>query len=299
MSHIENSDVQLVAIDKISILNPRDRNRTRFLEIVDSIRAVGLKRPITVSRCTAEGSSEYNLVCGQGRLEAFRELGQTEIPAIVLDLSEKECFVHSLVENVARRRHSPLELVRGVGALAEAGYKTQDIASKTGLSCEYVSGITQLIESGEERLITGVEQGQIPIYIALAIASAPEVDVQKALTEAYETKKLRGRKLKAALSLIKTRTRQGKKLSNSYTRNTKSLTAKKIVRAYKDEVKRQRELIQKVAVTERRLTIIVQALKQLLEDERFVLLLRAEGLDNLPKFIADQITPEQHHDATG
>lgn len=47
------------------------------------------KRPITVTRCQsgAEGK-DYDLVCGQGRLEAFIECGQTEIPAVIIDVDE-------------------------------------------------------------------------------------------------------------------------------------------------------------------------------------------------------------------
>ena len=41
----------------------------------------------------------YDLVCGQGRLEAFVALGQNEIPAIVIEASEEDCYVMSLVEN--------------------------------------------------------------------------------------------------------------------------------------------------------------------------------------------------------
>lgn len=39
-------------------------------------------------------------------------LGQKKIPAIVIQASEDDCFVMSLVENIARRQHSPLELIK-------------------------------------------------------------------------------------------------------------------------------------------------------------------------------------------
>jgi ParB family chromosome partitioning protein len=52
---------------------------------VQSIANVGLKRPITVSprKCEADSAS-YDLVCGQGRIEAFIQLGQTEIRPLLL-----------------------------------------------------------------------------------------------------------------------------------------------------------------------------------------------------------------------
>ena len=66
------SSVQLVPINKIRVLNPRARNKAKFSEIVTNVSKVGLKRPITV--CPRAGSGgEYDLVCGQGRLEAFRK----------------------------------------------------------------------------------------------------------------------------------------------------------------------------------------------------------------------------------
>src|SRR5258706_4771217 len=67
--------------------------------------ADGLKRPITVSPRKADAdSANCGIVCGQSRIEAFIQLGQTEIPAIVIEAEESDCLVMSLVENCARSR---------------------------------------------------------------------------------------------------------------------------------------------------------------------------------------------------
>ena len=67
--------VTLVPINRIEILNSRDRNMKVFEEIVDNIRAIGLKKPITVAeRPGDDGDPRYVLVCGEGRLNAFRIL---------------------------------------------------------------------------------------------------------------------------------------------------------------------------------------------------------------------------------
>src|SRR2546425_554248 len=96
--------VQMIPVNQINVLNPRSRNKIVFQSIVSNISNLGLKRPITVARRDemAEGKL-YDLVCGQGRLEAFMALGQTVIPAIVIEATKEECFLMSLVENVARR----------------------------------------------------------------------------------------------------------------------------------------------------------------------------------------------------
>src|SRR5579871_3606964 len=94
--------IESIPIDQIAILNPRGRNRRVHREIVDSIEGIGLKRPITVSRRRiASGEVRYDLVCGEGRVEAFQALGQSHIPAIVVEFSEAECLLRSVVENVA------------------------------------------------------------------------------------------------------------------------------------------------------------------------------------------------------
>jgi ParB family chromosome partitioning protein len=97
--------VQMIPVNQINVLNPRSRNKIVFQGIVSNISNIGLKKPITVARRSepVDGKS-YDLVCGQGRLEAFIALGQSEIPAIIKDASREECFLMSLVENVARRQ---------------------------------------------------------------------------------------------------------------------------------------------------------------------------------------------------
>tara|TARA_B000000460_G_scaffold197662_1_gene144292 strand:- start:105 stop:452 length:348 start_codon:yes stop_codon:yes gene_type:complete len=103
--------VTLIPTDKIRVLNPRVRNRRTFEEMVENIARIGLKRPITVTERAGTDPVEYDLVCGQGRLEAFIELKQDAIPAIVIDADESDCLVMSLVENCARRQHRAIDLM--------------------------------------------------------------------------------------------------------------------------------------------------------------------------------------------
>lgn len=42
--------IEMIPISKITVLNPRARNKRQHREIVNNIEAIGLKRPITVSR---------------------------------------------------------------------------------------------------------------------------------------------------------------------------------------------------------------------------------------------------------
>ena len=107
--------VTLIPTDRVRVLNPRVRNRRTFEAMVENISRIGLKRPITVAPRAGTDPQEYDLVCGQGRLEAFIELKQDNIPAIVIEADESDCLVMSLVENCARRQHNPIDLMREIG----------------------------------------------------------------------------------------------------------------------------------------------------------------------------------------
>ena len=96
-------EVRAVPIAAITVLNPRTRNTKIFQELVTSISHLGLKKPITVA--ARHDGSGYDLVCCQCGLEAFLALGVSEIPQSSLPPHE-DCFVMSLVENLARRQHS-------------------------------------------------------------------------------------------------------------------------------------------------------------------------------------------------
>jgi ParB family transcriptional regulator, chromosome partitioning protein len=165
--------LQMIPIDRIEVLNPRDRNKRVFDEVVGNIKAIGLKKPITVTpRPGPDGDMKFLLICGEGRLKAYQSLGEATIPAMVVDVGNEEAFIMSLVENIARRKYQPLELLAGIEQLQASGYNKKEIADKTGLSIDYIKGILTLLEEGEERLLVSVGNGRIPLNTALEIARA-------------------------------------------------------------------------------------------------------------------------------
>jgi len=68
-----SSNLQMIPIDKIEVLNSRDRNGKVFADIVGNIKNIGLKKPITVTpRTDADGHEKFLLICGEGRLNRGR-----------------------------------------------------------------------------------------------------------------------------------------------------------------------------------------------------------------------------------
>ena len=281
--------VKMIPIHLIDVVNPRVRKKKGFQEIVDSIARVGLKRPITVSGRDQADGTRYRLVCGQGRLEAFAALGQREIPAIVINANSADGLVMSLVENLARRHHRVIDLLHDIEGLKRRGYEEQEIAVKTGLSVEYTRGVIRLLEMGEHRLLRAVEAGQLPVSIAIQIAGIDDANIQRVLHQAYEDKVLRGRKLLAVRRLIDQRRRLGKGQSRRDPAKERALSVDGLLRSYEEDTTKKRLLVRKAELTRERLIFVVEALRTLLSDGLFADLLRAEGLDTLPRKLGERL----------
>ena len=288
MSSAVPEQIEMIPVKSINVVNPRIRNRRSFREMAENIRDVGLKQPVTVSPRNQDGERRYDLVCGQGRLEAYLALGQSEIPAIVREVSTEDCLLMSLVENLARRKHSAVDLFQAIPTMKQRGYKDSEIAAKTGLNSHYVRDIGKLIENGEERLLKAVHAGQIPITVAVEIADADDAGVQNALRQAYEKKLLRGRKFLLVKNMVEQRQRRGKSLPRPSPR-TSPVSTTALIRSYRQEADRKQVLIRKATATRDRLMFVTAALRTLLDDGEFVRLLREEGLHTLPKHLAARL----------
>lgn len=282
--------VALIPISQIHILNPRTRNKKVHRELIENIKTVGLKRPITLSRkASPQGPLNYDLVCGQGRLEAFLALEAKEIPAFVIDAVEEDCLVMSLVENVARRHHRPIDLMNEVGRLKERGKSDADIAKIIGTTASWVSMIVGLLERGEEKLLSAVETGLIPLSMATDIARSTESDIQNVLTDAYE-RGIKGKKITKLRHLLELRAKRDKLVRGSLLgagsqNKKKRITPADLRRLFEREAERQRLMVKKAAFTHDRVVFAIQAIKDLLSVSDFEKLLYTEHLNSLPKLI--------------
>jgi ParB family chromosome partitioning protein len=284
---VEQETITLIPVDDIHILNPRVRNQVIAEEIRQNIHRVGLKRPITVTpRKDAKNGQKYDLVCGQGRLEAFIAAGEKEIPAIIKVVSEEDAHIMSLVENIARRNNNALELLQSIKYLKKQGYEDDAIAEKTNLGKDYIRGIIRLLNEGEEYLVGAVEKGRIPLSHALKIATEDDAAVQIALAEAYESGALSGKKLVLAQRIISRRKHYGKGLSVPQREKSK-VSAEDVIAAYEKGAREKRQLLAQSNYMKHLLEYASAALRQLLNDVHFTNQLKAAGIHDMPQQITN------------
>jgi CRISPR-associated endonuclease Cas1 len=230
-----------------------------------------------------------DLVCGQGRMEAFIELGESTIPAIVIQALEQDRQLMSLVENIARRPALTRAILIEVRTLRERGNSREEIAFKLGLDRAYLYGICHLIDKSEEFLVASVEAGRIPLSVAVEIASGNDDEVSKALSEAYEKGDLRGTRITAARRIITQRVER-QRLQGKVERVRRKLTGEALVREYKQKIREQTALVVKANRTRDRLILLTSAARILFADENFCTLLKAEGMQDMPVELAERLS---------
>ncbi|MBB6427417.1 ParB/RepB/Spo0J family partition protein [Sphingopyxis sp. JAI128] len=290
-----NDEIVMVPIDQVSVLNPRSRNEQQHQEIIDNIETIGLKRPVTVRRHPTL-NDRYEVVCGEGRLEAFRRLDQAEIPVVIVDASEEDCLIMGLVENLARRQHRPIDIMADIGNLHQRGYTDNEIAEKIGFTASWVNMVVKLLTNGEERLLAAVESGVIPVSLAVDIARASDAEEQNVLAEAYAQGKLKGKKLGRIRRLLEARRTQRKNVKDSGlgrgAERARKLTPDELLRLYQREAEKQQLIVKRSDFTRSRLLFVVEALRDVVANETFHTLLRAEDLNRMPAWLYEKIAEQ-------
>lgn len=112
-------------------------------ELVESIRENGLLQPLVVR--PADGG--WELVAGERRWRAIRELGWDRAPAVVRELEDDQMLVLALVENLQRENLSPLEEAMGYRRLIDSFDLTQqEVAERVGKDRSTISNTLRLLE---------------------------------------------------------------------------------------------------------------------------------------------------------
>ena len=133
--------------------NPQD-----FAELVHSIREVGILQPIVVRPLA--GSDTYELIMGERRLRASKEVGLEQIPVIVRDTADEDMLRDALLENLHRSQLNPLEEASAYQQLmSDFGITQEQLADRIGRSRPQISNTIRLLRlppQVQKRVAAGV-----------------------------------------------------------------------------------------------------------------------------------------------
>ena len=201
-----------IAVDFISS-NPY-QPRTNFdpqtlEELKKSIIANGLIQPITVRRTTG---NKYQLISGERRLRAYKDIGYKEIPAYIIKVESDEIMLAlALIENIQREHLNPIEVGKAYKRLMDECHLTQEqIADKVGKDRTTIANTIRLlklpikiqeciieekISQGHARALINLPGGELQLYALDKILkdglSVRKVEnlVKKLMTEGIPPKK--------------------------------------------------------------------------------------------------------------
>ncbi len=152
-----------IPLDQISPNPSQPRKKfapEALAEMVESVKVHGILQAVIVKR----SPSGFELIAGERRFRAAREAGLAEIPAVVLEVGQKESLAIAVVENLQRENLNPIEEAAAFQRMSqELGMTQEEIARIVGKDRASVANYLRLLklpaavqeDLAEERLSMG------------------------------------------------------------------------------------------------------------------------------------------------
>lgn len=160
-----------VAVTRIreNPLQPRlEFDREHLDELKNSIAENGMIQPLTVRK----SGSDFELIAGERRLRAVRELGFKKVPVYIIRVtSDAHMLELALIENIQRENLNPIELAKGYSQLQkEHGLTQEEVAKKVGKDRATVANFIRLLNLPDQ-IRKSLRSGEIGIGHAKPILS--------------------------------------------------------------------------------------------------------------------------------
>ena len=186
-TEVKNEGYTLIDINLIKNNDSQPRKRfddERIMELAESIKSNGIIQPLVLKKV----DDEYIIVAGERRWRAAKSIGLKEVPAIVMNLTEKQILEISLIENIQREDLSPLEEAKAYQALIkEYGYSQTELADIVGKKQSTIANKLRLLKLSDDVKFS-LNQKQITERHARAMLSLNEEKQQEVLREVLKKK---------------------------------------------------------------------------------------------------------------
>jgi ParB family chromosome partitioning protein len=190
-----------------------DFAKEKLDELIASIREVGVLQPIVVRPIGGAGSDgpKYELIMGERRLRASKELGLESIPAVIKNTADEAMLRDALLENLHRADLNPLEEASAYQQLlSDFGITQEELAGRIGRSRPQITNTLRLLRlpaSVQKRVAAGV----LTAGHARAVLSAGSETAMELLADKIVNEDLSVRGAEAAAGLISTKPQRSTK----------------------------------------------------------------------------------------
>ncbi|SHF21597.1 MULTISPECIES: nucleoid occlusion protein [Caloramator] len=202
-------------------------NQEALIELSESIREFGVLQPISVRRIN---DNLFELVAGERRLRASQLAGLTEIPAIIVDITDTESAVLALIENLQREDLNYLEEAEGYyNLIKEHGFTQEELAVRIGKKQSTIANKLRLLKLSDEVKERLISEGLTERH-ARALLKLEDEELQKKVINEVIKKGLTVKKTEELIEKIlnekQNSNKNNKNIKNKYkwNINTKIIT---------------------------------------------------------------------------
>ena len=188
----------------------------KIMELAESIKSNGIIQPLILRK----DKDEYIIVAGERRWRAAKYIGIKEIPAVIMDLTEKQILEISLIENIQREDLNSIEEAIAYKKLITDFYLTQEQLSKRiGKSRVAITNTMRLLNLSED-VQQYIIEGVISEGHGRALLAITDSKLQCELAQNVIDDKLSVRELEFLIRKLKTKSEpsksKAKKETNPY-----------------------------------------------------------------------------------
>lgn len=153
----------------------------KISQLAESIKEHGIIQPLVLKK----DGEVYTIIAGERRWRAAKSIGLTEVPAVLIDATEKDLLEISLIENIQREDLNPIEEAKAYKRLLDDFNLTQEeLAKRVGKSRVAITNcmrllnldsrvqdylIDEVISEGHGRALLSVEDKNLQYKLAQTI----------------------------------------------------------------------------------------------------------------------------------
>ncbi|OGF44894.1 MAG: hypothetical protein A2231_03990 [Candidatus Firestonebacteria bacterium RIFOXYA2_FULL_40_8] len=168
--------------------------------LMASIQEKGIIQPVSVRKI---GPDEYELISGERRLRASKELKKTTIPAIIREVKDEDMLELALIENIQRDDLNPIEEATAYKRLQdEFGLTHEEVSKKVGKERSTITNMLRLLNL-PFKIQEYVSRGTISVGHARVLLGVDNFDLQEKLCETAVKRGISVRQIEQMAAAIK------------------------------------------------------------------------------------------------
>ena len=203
ISRVNLNSMTEIDLSKIEVnpFQPRSTfDKEKLSELIISIKNIGLIQPVTLKKIS---KNKFQLISGERRLKAFKELKLKKIPSYIRNANDQESLEMALVENIHRQDLDAIEIAISYKRLIEEIRLTQEeLSDKIGKKRSTVSNYLRLLKLNPI-VQSGIKDGFISMGHGRAMININDEKLQISVYEKIISKNLSVRNTERLIKSLK------------------------------------------------------------------------------------------------